>query len=58
MLNKDADFALFFNAIGKETRCPARPRTTFDIEAYGAHSDMHFAFHFRLRRSNGIEARR
>ncbi|MOA46668.1 hypothetical protein D3C78_1692130 [compost metagenome] len=58
MLNKDADFALFLNAIGQETGCPARSRTAFDIKAYGPYGDMHFAFHFCLRRRNGIEARR
>ncbi|MNY34415.1 hypothetical protein D3C86_1687530 [compost metagenome] len=49
VLNKHPHFALFFDAIGEEARCSTGARAAFDIKAYRADGDMHFALDFRLR---------
>ena len=49
MFNKNANFAIFFDTVGKEAGRTASASAAFDIVANGAHGDMDFAFYFRLR---------
>jgi hypothetical protein len=58
VLDKDANFAIFFDAVGQEAGRTASASAAFDVVAHHAHGDMDFAFHFRLRRGNGVQTRR
>jgi hypothetical protein len=58
VLDKDAHFAIFFHAVSQEAGSAASPGAAFDVIAHHAHGDVDFAFHFRLRRGNGVQARR
>ena len=58
MLDKNANFAVFFDAVGQETGSAAGTSATFNIITHYANGDVDFAFHFRLRRGDRVEPRR
>ena len=58
MLDEDAHFAIFFDAVSQEAGSATGPSAAFDVITHHANGDVDFAFHFRLRRGDRVQARR
>ena len=57
MLDEDAHFAIFFDAVSQEAGSATGPSAAFDVITHHANGDVDFAFHFRLRRSDRVQSR-
>ncbi len=58
MLNKDANFALFFHAVSEEAGSATGAGAAFNVITNHANGDMHFALHFSLCGGDGVQTRR